>query len=245
MSVAVASGGADTREALYQPAAHELPRQGTNTRLRSQPVDCNSSRFDPFGQHAAADANCSIQLTVGQSFRMRVAPGPLSPDRRPVRRVAWSSSDPSVAVVNREGVVRALRPGAATITASTGEMGGTATIRVVSGVPAQRAIASGDGQVGSVGRSLRAPLVVRVTDSNGNPVAGVRVTWAATSGGGSVQAISARTNGSGLAEARWTLGAMLGAMLGAQTAAATVEGLPPVTFTATANPSAEAQSESR
>ncbi|MGI9183089.1 MAG: Ig-like domain-containing protein, partial [Longimicrobiaceae bacterium] len=237
----VAPRTAAARPGLYLATPVDLPRERPATRPSTQPADCNSSRFDPFGQHASTDASCSIQLTVGETFRMRVAPGPLAGARQPVRRVAWSSSDPSVAVVDRKGVVRALRPGGATITASTGAMGGTATIRVVTGAPAQRAIASGDGQVGLVSRSLGAPLVVRVTDSNGNPVSGVRVSWAVTSGAGSVRVISVRTNGGGLAQASWTLGPVLGA----QTATATVDGLPPVTFTATASPSGEGQPENR
>ncbi|HEV2132497.1 MAG TPA: protein kinase [Longimicrobiaceae bacterium] len=235
----VALNTAAARQGLYLATPVDLPPERAATGRRAQPADCNSSRFDPYGQHQTTDARCSIQLAVGESFRMRVAAGPLSVDRRPVRRVAWSSSNPSVAVVDREGVVRALRPGGATITASSGEMGGTATIRVVTGAPAQRAIAGGDGQVGPVGRALATPLVVRVTDANGNPVSGVRVAWAVTTGAGAVQVTSARTNSGGLAEARWTLGPILGA----QTATATVDGLPPVTFTATANPNGEAQPE--
>jgi hypothetical protein len=102
-------------------------------------------------------------------------------------------------------------------------------------------LVSGDNQTGTVGEELDAPLVVRVTDAGGNPVAGVTVSWAVTGGGGSISPGSSTTNGSGEASATRTLGTTAGS----QTAAATVSGLSgsPVSFTATAEPGPVAELE--
>lgn len=74
------------------------------------------------------------------------------------------------------------------------------------------------------------PPAVRVVDQRGQPMAGVTVDFAVTAGNGSVAIPSATTNVHGNASAgTWMLGAA-----GAQEVTATVGGLPPVQFTATA-----------
>ncbi|HEX6367742.1 MAG TPA: Ig-like domain-containing protein [Longimicrobium sp.] len=72
--------------------------------------------------------------------------------------------------------------------------------------PAQLTIVSGDGQEGVVGQELRQPLVVRVMDGKGRPVAGQRVSFRVTGGGGSVSAGEAVSDRDGVAQERWTLG---------------------------------------
>jgi len=54
------------------------------------------------------------------------------------------------------------------------------------------------------------PIVVRVTDSTGNPVAGVPVTFAVTQGGGSVSNPAATTDVNGLAQTAFTTGPKVG-----------------------------------
>jgi hypothetical protein len=68
-------------------------------------------------------------------------------------------------------------------------------------------ITSGHDQLGRPGSSLGSPVVVQVTDADGNPLssAGVCVSWAVLSGGGTVSGASA-TNASGSATGTWTLG---------------------------------------
>lgn len=51
-------------------------------------------------------------------------------DPVPGAEIAWSSSDPEVAGVNADGVVTAVSPGSATITASSGERSGAAQVSV-------------------------------------------------------------------------------------------------------------------
>ncbi|HEX2251272.1 MAG TPA: galactose oxidase-like domain-containing protein, partial [Gemmatimonadales bacterium] len=95
---------------------------------------------------------------------------------------------------------------------------------------------SGNEQRAVAGQPLSHPLVVEVTDETGDPVAGVDVHWAAQ-GGGSVSASLSKTGSNGRASVQ----RVLGPDLGEQTTTATATGLQgsPVTFVATAVPSAE------
>src|SRR5262249_10261424 len=96
--------------------------------------------------------------------------------------------------------------------------------------PSSLIAASGDQQIGTVGTQLTQDLVVKATDAVGNPKAGVVISFAVTSGGGTLNAVSGITDATGLASVHWTLGNLAGP----QTAIASVTGLAPVTFTATA-----------
>jgi adhesin/invasin len=92
------------------------------------------------------------------------------------------------------------------------------------------AIETGNNQTQTVRQTLPLPLVVRVTDKFGNPVAGTAVTWAINQGGGTLLATSATTDSSGRATAIWTLGNSTGSQL----ATLSVPLLPLVVFSATA-----------
>ena len=86
-------------------------------------------------------------------------------------------------------------------------------------------------QNGIIGAPVGTPPAVRVTDEDGQAMAGVAVTFAVTGGGGTVAGGAATTNAAGVATVTsWTLGNNPGA----NTLTATVTGLTPVTFTATA-----------
>lgn len=88
---------------------------------------------------------------------------------------------------------------------------------------------SGDQQSGTVGAALSAPLVVNVKATTGAAMAGQAVTWAVTSGGGTVSQGSVTSGSDGNASVTWTLGGSVGAQTVTATAAAFS-----VTFTATA-----------
>jgi hypothetical protein len=90
---------------------------------------------------------------------------------------------------------------------------------------------SGDDQRGPPGQPLPIPLVVRVTDENGNPVPGFDVRWAAQ-GGGTVSSETTETGANG----QTSVTRVLGPELGQQTTTASASGLrgSPVTFVATA-----------
>ena len=97
------------------------------------------------------------------------------------------------------------------------------------GVASSIEILDGNNQSGLAGQTLPEPLVVLVTDDNGDPVGNVTVSWSAQ-GGGSVSAASVVTGADGRASVQRTLGPTVGPQT--TTAAATgVEGT--VTFTST------------
>jgi len=96
--------------------------------------------------------------------------------------------------------------------------------------PTKIEMVSGNGQNGVVGQPLPSPLVVVVTDDNGNPVPDVQVTWAAQ-GGGSVSSPVTQTGSNGHASVTRILGTELGPQ--GTTATASLDGSP-ITFTSTA-----------
>jgi hypothetical protein len=99
------------------------------------------------------------------------------------------------------------------------------------GPPASIVLVSGDAQ-GTIeaGAKLGQPLTIRVSDSQGQHLSGIVVTWMTTSG--ALSASTSSTNADGVATADWTLGSLVGT----QTATATVTGLQPITFTAVTIP---------
>ncbi len=109
---------------------------------------------------------------------------------------------------------------------------------------------SGNNQTGVAGQALAQPIRVRVLDTAGRGVANVTVQFNVASGGGTITAavadglaggeyrlqasllVDVTTNSAGEAQATW----LLGTGAGGQTATATVMGLTPFTFAATAQP---------
>ena len=87
----------------------------------------------------------------------------------------------------------------------------------------------GNNQEGTAYEQLAEPLVVSVKDEDGAAMARVVVSFAVTAGGGTLSAATATTNVNGRARTWLTLGSEPGT----NTVEATVEGLEPVTFTAT------------
>jgi hypothetical protein len=87
--------------------------------------------------------------------------------------------------------------------------------------------ASGDNQTGASGATLPTPLIVLVRDGGNNPLANVPVTFAVSSGTGSVAPTSTTTNAAGQASATLTLGAN-----GLTSVTATATGIGSVTFSA-------------
>lgn len=96
--------------------------------------------------------------------------------------------------------------------------------------PARLRLVDGDGQVHVVSTELPAPLRVLAEDASGRPLKGIVVAWSTAADAGIVLPYTTSTDSLGIATARWSLGKSSGTY----TATATVEGVPPVTFSARA-----------
>jgi Bacterial Ig-like domain (group 1) len=121
-----------------------------------------------------------------------------------------------------------------TVVASAGGLASdnSTAFSVTNAAAATLAITSGNNQSSAASVALASPLSVTVDDALGNPVSGVTVAWAISTGGGSLGAASSVTNASGVATNTWTLGALAG--LQAVTASAASLTGSPATFVATA-----------
>jgi len=99
------------------------------------------------------------------------------------------------------------------------------------GPPASLAIvAGGAAQVGRFGEAVPITPTVLVADANNRPVPNVAVTFAIGAGGGSVASATQTTGANGSASTAWTMANTFGT----KTMTATVQGLSPVVFTASA-----------
>lgn len=83
----------------------------------------------------------------------------------------------------------------------------TFTVASQAGPAAAMGVFSGSGQSGAPGSTLTNPLVVRITDAGGNVKPGASVTFAVTSGGGSLTTSTVTTDATGLGTSgSWKLG---------------------------------------
>jgi len=134
----------------------------------------------------------------------------------------WTLGTSTAAADSQRVEARAVDASGATLAAAT--FSAIARPDVAAGLAVVGATTRG----GTAGSVVLDSLTVRVTDRFGNPVPNVDVTWAA-SNGGTVSPATTRTDASGVAQARWTLGGSATT----QTATATVAGAGSVTFTGT------------
>ena len=123
------------------------------------------------------------------------------------------------------------------IFAAEGFASAAATVALGVGSPASIEAVAGAEQTAVVGTAVATAPSVVVRDDDGNPLAGIPVTFRVTGGGGALNGANPVTGADGVAAiGGWTLGQKSGA----NTVAATLSGLDvsgsPVVFTATATP---------
>ncbi len=145
-----------------------------------------------------------------------------------------STNSAGIAAVTSWTLGAAAGPNSLTAT-SPSVAGQSFTFQAAGGAGAAAVIApfAGNNLTGTAGGLVPTRAAVKVTDINGNFVAGYPVTFTVASGGGSVIGGTVTTDAAGIATVgNWRLGTAVGA----QTLAATAAGLSgsPVTFTATA-----------
>ncbi len=92
------------------------------------------------------------------------------------RQVTWSSDKPGVATVSTSGLVTAVVPGSATVTASSGGKSGSAAVSVL--VPIASVTVTPPTDTIAPGASVQFTATPR--DAAGNPLTGRAVTWSST-----------------------------------------------------------------
>jgi hypothetical protein len=192
--------------------SHESTRPDT-------PVPASITIHSGTGALDAIGATLQLSATVTDAHGQSIANPSLT----------WHSANDAIASVNASGLVTAMAVGTTQITAASGTVQEQIAVAVAP-VPSALATVSGDGQTGTTGSALTAPLVVQVKDRLGHSIAGVSVAFAVTGGGGTIAPDAVSTNEDGKAEGTWTLGAIAGP----QAARATVAGLDTLVFAATA-----------
>lgn len=168
--------------------------------------------------------------------------GPASGKRVSFRLTdSQGTAEPSSAITDADGRARTswtlgAYPGPQTLFASVENVDSAlAILAEADPVPSNtRVVSLVEGLSGQAGNKLADSVAIRVTDSSGRVLPDVPVRWMAVDGG-SVEAISARTDSLGVAGARWTLSKKTGTQrLRAQVGSGSALGIPPVTISATA-----------
>jgi adhesin/invasin len=213
-----------------------------------------STSFGPINVSAGAATQIAVNAGNGQSATagsaVAIAPSVIATDMsgNPVAGVSvtfavasggGSIVPPGASITDVNGVATltswtlGAAVGANTVTAESDGLDGspvTFTATATAGVASMLTITAGQDLSGPVGTTLGTAHEVRVTDANGNPVAGVPIEWTAV-GGGSVAPPSNVTDADGRAEAVRTLGGTAGTSNQTTTASATLSGGPAtVTF---------------
>jgi Leishmanolysin/Bacterial Ig-like domain (group 2) len=156
----------------------------------------------------------------GQSFQLTATVLDQNGDPIAGAALTWASGDAGIATVSGTGLVVAQGAGTTEITATSGEIEGSATVTVDS--DASMVLVEGNGQSVDPGALVPTAPAVRVRDESDNPVAGVQVIFEAATGSGTVSGGTQTTGADGIARVgSWRVGSGSGI----HTLTATVEGV--------------------
>ncbi|MDQ3697591.1 MAG: Ig-like domain-containing protein [Gemmatimonadota bacterium] len=124
------------------------------------------------------------KLVVGQRVRLGATSYSREGDER-ADRVSWKSSTPGVARVGADGLVTAVAPGRATLTAGAGEASGTMSVQVVAITIASITItpARAEARTGDVMR-----FTAMAKDAAGRTIQGLTPNWTFSPGQGQIDA---------------------------------------------------------
>lgn len=145
-------------------------------------------------------------LRVGATLQL-ITVGKTAANTIGTTAITYTSTNSAVVTVTSGGLLKALTPGTATVTAAAGTVQVSATITVIPGLAASLTKVAGDVQNATTQTAVLASPSVVVKDSAGNLVSGATVTFTVQAGGGSITGATATSNASGVATAgTWTLG---------------------------------------
>ncbi|UCF20661.1 MAG: Ig-like domain-containing protein, partial [Gemmatimonadota bacterium] len=121
---------------------------------------------------AAVDVTPAAQTVgVGATVQLTATPEDDAGNPLPGRTVTWSSSDDGVATVSATGLVTGVALGAATITATSEGVSGTAAITVI---PASVGV---DPATDLIRAGTTVQLTATPRDASGNPLTGLTISW--------------------------------------------------------------------
>lgn len=120
----------------------------------------------------------SVSITHGQTTRLTAEVYDRSNNVMPGAVVTWASSDTTIAVVDASGSVTGRAGGSASITARTGSISGTATVKVGMLGPTSIAVTPSSIVLTSLGQTRRLVAVVR--DQRSLEMTGVELTWSSS-----------------------------------------------------------------
>ncbi|HEX5004499.1 MAG TPA: Ig-like domain-containing protein [Gemmatimonadales bacterium] len=122
------------------------------------------------------------KLVVGQRLRLTGASFSQAGDARD-DQLAWKSSAPGVVTVSQDGVLGAVAPGRATITAGAGAAKATLAVQVVANTIARVELtpARTEARTGDVVK-----FAVKLRDAQGRELAGLTPSWTFAPGGGEI-----------------------------------------------------------
>ena len=149
------------RRGLRRPAASSCP-SGAGSPPRSRPP---ASAWPPGSGSRLVPAPAALRESAGpRTFHGHAVAG---------AEFSWESSDVAVATVDAGGLVTAVAEGVATITASAGEVSGSAVVTVMRSVASVEV--SPSAQTIGLGSTLQ--LTAEAFDENGDAVAGAEFSW--------------------------------------------------------------------
>lgn len=200
-AVATIAGGAVTPKALGSTTITVTSaadgKSGTATLFVTAPVPVDTVRVEPV----------SLRLVRGTSAVLAASPFDAAGAALQGRPLTWTTSSAQVATVGLAGEVKAVAPGSATITVSTGGKSTRVPVTVVLPAPVARVVVVPDSGTVELGRTVQ--LQATPLDSAGTPLQGRQVAWTSS------DATRATVSVTGLVTAR---------ALGAVTLTATSEG---------------------
>src|SRR5439155_1119103 len=208
-------------------------------------VNAGNNQTQPAGTAVPVPPSVIVKDAKGNPVTGVAVTFAVAPGNGSITAASQTTTASGIATVGSWTLATAAREDTLTATAS-GLAGSPVTFTATgtAGNAGSIAVNAGNGQSATVGTAvLTAPSVV-VKDQFGNPKAGVSVTFAVTSGGGTVNPTTAlTTNASGIASVTsWTLGNTAGA--NTLTAASTGVNGSPVIFMATGRAAAPSASRS-
>lgn len=110
-----------------------------------------------------------VTLSVGESQTLNLTKTPISA----IETIAWTSSDPTIATVDSNGLVTGLKQGTTTITASSGNISATCNITIDNSGASQTSIVPTTGTVNVYGQDIH--ISVNITNNSDNSVSYFRI----------------------------------------------------------------------